>query len=205
MRETGCAGPLSPRGNLRTFVAATSPPALWARTPRAPCAERGRGGLLCPGRPERRIPGAAGTTRPGAAGRGQGSPGAPVCAVSPPPWDPEDDCNVPGSSVHVIFHAKSRRGLPFPPPADPPWSSIYPASYRCLLCLALAGRVCTTEPPGKPSCAPSTGLFPLRKIQLGFLVYLFAFNSEYHAFCLNLFLQINMYQQVLAAMQNIKE
>ena len=136
-----CSGPLSPRGNSRTFVAATSPPAPWARTPRAPCAERGRGGLLCPGRPERRIPGAAGTTRPGAAGRGQGSPRASVCAVSPPPWDPEDDCNVPGSSVHGIFVQASRRGLPFPPPADPPWSSIYPASYRRLLCLALAGRV----------------------------------------------------------------
>ena len=43
-------------------------------------AERGRGGLLCPGRPERRIPGATGPPRPGAAGRGQGSSGAPVCA-----------------------------------------------------------------------------------------------------------------------------
>ena len=138
----GCAGPLSPRGNSRTFVAATSPPAPWARTPRAPCAERGRGGLLCPGRPERRIPGAAGTTRPGAAGRGQGSPGAPVCAVSPPPWDPEDDCNVPGSSVHGIFRASIPEGTAL---SSSSGSSLVKHLPRvlpaCLLCLALAGRV----------------------------------------------------------------
>ena len=73
--ETGRAGPLSSRGDPRTFVAATSPPAPRARTPRAPSAERGRGGLLCPGRPEGRLPGAAGPPSPGAAGHGQGSPG----------------------------------------------------------------------------------------------------------------------------------
>ena len=140
--ETGRAGPRSRRGDSRTFVTATSPPAPRARTPRAPCAERGRGGLLCPGRPERRIPRAAGTTRPGAAGRGQGSPGAPVCAVSPPPGDPEDDCNPPGSSVHGIFHARILEGTAI---SSSSGSSLVKHLPRvlpaCLLCLALAGRV----------------------------------------------------------------
>ena len=150
--ETGRAGPRSPRGDSRTFVAATSPPAPRARTPRAPCAERGRGGLLCPGRPERRIPGATGPPRPGAAGRGQGSSGAPVCAqflllLGTPRTTATRQAPLSVESSTQEF----RRGLPSPPPVDCPWSSIYPASYRRVFCVSRwQAESLTLEPPEKP-------------------------------------------------------
>ena len=49
------------------------------------------------------------------------------------------------SSVHDIFQARLRSGLPFPPPGDLPDPRIEPVSP------ALAGGFFTTEPPGKLS------------------------------------------------------
>ena len=40
-------------------------------------------------------------------------------------------------------------GLPFPPPGDLPDPGIKPMSPAVLASLALAGRILTTEPPGK--------------------------------------------------------
>ena len=40
-------------------------------------------------------------------------------------------------------------GLPFPPPGDLPDPGIKPMSSAVLASLALAGRILTTEPPGK--------------------------------------------------------
>ena len=60
------------------------------------------------------------------------------------------DCSPPGFSVHGIPRARIQEywsGLPHPPPRDLPNRGIElmtPASP------VLAGRFCTTEPPGKP-------------------------------------------------------
>ena len=52
------------------------------------------------------------------------------------------DCRLPGSSVHGIFQARIRSGLPFPTPGDLPDPGIEQAS---LMSPALAGRFCTTS------------------------------------------------------------
>ena len=77
--------------------------------------------------------------------------GSCLRSVSPPPGDAEDDCNSPGSSFHGIFHARILEGTAISSSSG--WSlvkhlpRVLPA---CLLCLALAGRVFTIEPPVLP-------------------------------------------------------
>ena len=54
------------------------------------------------------------------------------------------DCSLPGSSIHGISQARIVEWLPFPSPRDLLDPGIEPTSP------ALAGRLFTTEPPGKP-------------------------------------------------------
>ena len=71
-------------------------------------------------------------------------------------------CSVVSNSLHPLWTAAhqaplsmgfSRQefwsGLPFPPPGDLPDPGIKPMSPAVLASLALAGRILTTEPPGK--------------------------------------------------------
>ena len=58
------------------------------------------------------------------------------------------DCSPPGSSAHGIFPRQEYwSGLPFPSPGDLPDPGIEPVSPDSP---ALAGKLFTTEPPGKP-------------------------------------------------------
>ena len=57
------------------------------------------------------------------------------------------DCNPPGFSLHGISQARILEWVPFPPPADLPDPRIEPLSP---MSPELAGRLFTTEPPGKP-------------------------------------------------------
>ena len=54
------------------------------------------------------------------------------------------DCSPPDFSVHGISQAKTLEWVPFPTPGHLPNPGIEPVSP------ALAGRLFTTEPPGKP-------------------------------------------------------
>ena len=57
------------------------------------------------------------------------------------------DCSPPGSSAHGFPRQEYRSALLFPTPGDLLDPGIKPVS---LASLALAGRLSTTEPPGKP-------------------------------------------------------
>ena len=58
------------------------------------------------------------------------------------------DCRPPGCSFNGILSQEYWSGLPFPPPGDLPYPVITLISPESP---ALAGRVFTTEPQGKPS------------------------------------------------------
>ena len=57
------------------------------------------------------------------------------------------DCSPPGFSLHGIFQAEYRSGMPFPIPGDLLNPGIKPTH---LMSPALAGSFLTTVPPGKP-------------------------------------------------------
>ena len=59
------------------------------------------------------------------------------------------DYSLPGSSIHVIFQARILEGVIISFSKGSSWPGIEPASY---VSPALAGRLITTAPPGKPKC-----------------------------------------------------
>ena len=65
------------------------------------------------------------------------------------------DCSPPGSSVHRILQAKILEWV-FPPLGDLPDPRIEPTA---LASPALAGRVFTTVPPGKPHVGATYALY----------------------------------------------
>ena len=70
-----------------------------------------------------------------------------IAKSCPTLYDPTD-CSPPGSSAHGIFPRQEYwSGLPFPSPGDLPDPGIEPVSPDSP---ALAGKLFTTEPPGKP-------------------------------------------------------
>ena len=69
-----------------------------------------------------------------------------VCSVVSNSWH-HMDCSPPGSFVHGISRQEYWSGLPFPPPGDLPDPGIEPKSPKYP---ALAGRIFTSEPLGKP-------------------------------------------------------
>ena len=76
------------------------------------------------------------------------------------------DCNLPGSSVLVIFQASILESLPFPSPGDLPDPGIEPMS------LALAGGFFTTKPPRKPQ-SPVCRKYLMNIWEQGVLFWLF--------------------------------
>ena len=77
------------------------------------------------------------------------------------------DCSLPGSSVHEISQARS--GLPFAPPGDLLDRGIQHAST---VSPALADRLFTTVPPGKPQGPPCHPLNPeMAKTMLSYKIF----------------------------------